>query len=136
MARNQYNTKSREIIKEEIINFPNGFTIKELKDTLDSKNYKIGLTTIYRTIELLKEEGIVKQYFDSNNTASYKYTNDCISDNHFYLKCVKCETIYHVDCSCMSDLYYHILKTHKFAIQTKNIILPGLCSKCKNFINL
>ena len=54
MARDQYNTKSREIIKEEIINFPNGFTIKELKDKLDSKNYKIGLTTIYRTIELLK----------------------------------------------------------------------------------
>ena len=45
--RNNYNTKSKNLIDEEIINFPNGFTIKELFNRLKEKGNNIGLTTIY-----------------------------------------------------------------------------------------
>jgi Fur family ferric uptake transcriptional regulator len=134
MARDSYNTKNREIIKNEIINISNGFSIKELKELLDSKKYKIGLTTIYRTMDLLENDGIVKKYFDENNIAHYKYVNDCSSERHFYLKCSKCERIYHIDCSCIDDLSRHILAMHKFSIDTRNIILSGICNNCRSFI--
>lgn len=136
MARDSYNTKTREVIKNEIINISNGFTIKDLKEILDNKKYKIGLTTIYRTIDLLENDGTVKKYYDENNIAHFKYVNDCNSERHFYLKCSKCERIYHIDCSCIDDLSNHILSMHKFRIDTRNIILTGICNDCKNFIKL
>lgn len=134
MARENYNTRTREIIKEEIKSFSNGFVIKELKEALDSKNIKIGLTTIYRTMDILEYEGIVKRFFDEKNISHYKYVNDCTSERHFYLKCSKCENIYHIDCSCIDDLSMHIMKNHKFMIDTRNIILTGICDKCRSFI--
>ncbi len=136
MARGEYNTKSKEIVAEEIKCFSNGFTIKELKESLDNKDKKIGLTTIYRALDKLENEGIVKKYFDENNVAHFKYVNDCTSENHFYLKCVKCEKMYHVDCSCIDELSIHILKQHKFSIDTRNIILPGICNNCKSFLKI
>ena len=51
MERGSYKTKARNILSEEIKEFSNGFTIKELKAKLDNKNINIGLTTIYRTLE-------------------------------------------------------------------------------------
>ena len=136
MARESYNTKTKGIINDAIKCFPNGFTIKELKEYLDNNNQQIGLTTIYRLLDRLEEEGIAKKYFDENNITHYKYVNDCISDRHFYLKCVKCDKIIHVDCDCLNELSVHILKQHKFSIDTRNIILSGICNDCKNFIKI
>ena len=134
MERGSYKTKARNILSEEIKEFSNGFTIKELKAKLDKKNINIGLTTIYRTLELLEDEEIVKKYFDENNISKYKYVNDCQSQRHFYLKCMKCNNIIHVDCECIDDLYLHILKKHKFYIDKKNLIIPGIYDKCKSFV--
>ena len=38
MARDSYRTKTRDIVKEEIKNYPNGFIVKELKKDLDKKD--------------------------------------------------------------------------------------------------
>lgn len=136
MARDVYNTKSKEIINEAIKDYPNGFTIKDLKEDLEKKELNIGLTTIYRALDRLTLDGVVTKFYDENNVTHYKYVNDCLSETHFYLKCQKCEKIYHVDCSCIDDLSIHILRQHKFKIDTKNIILEGLCENCRSFIKI
>ena len=46
MERGSYKTKTRTIIADEVKLFDNGFTIKELKKSLENKNINIGLTTI------------------------------------------------------------------------------------------
>ena len=134
--RTEYKTKSKEIISNEIKEFKNGFTIKELNTNLDNKDIKVGLTTIYRALEELESKGVVKKYFDENNIAHFKYLLDCESQSHFYLKCNKCNKIIHIDCECINDFYIHILKKHKFSIESTNLIIPGLCNDCKSFIKI
>lgn len=133
MRNTTYNTKGKEAINSAVKHFSNGFTIKELKEYLDSNNYNIGLTTVYRIIDSLEDDNIIKKYFDEKNVAHYKYIKDCASDNHFYLKCIKCNKIEHVDCECINDFSQHIYKQHKFLLNSKNIILEGLCSSCNKF---
>ena len=133
MRNSQYNTKGKELINSAIKDFSNGFTIKELKDYLDSKGDKIGQTTIYRIIDGLENKNIIKKYYDENNVAHYKYVKDCSNDNHFYLKCVKCNNITHIDCSCIVEFSQHIHKRHKFLLDSRNKILEGLCNNCNKF---
>ena len=87
MRKSTYNINQKEAIKEAVKEFSNGFTIKELKVLLDSKNAKTGLTTIYRLVTELENDMVLKKYFDEKNIAHYKYVKDCINGNHFYLKC-------------------------------------------------
>lgn len=58
MSRNEtYKTRQKELILDVIKNFKNDFTIKEIYEKL---NQNVGLTTIYRTISKLVEEGKIK----------------------------------------------------------------------------
>jgi len=133
MRKETYNTKGKNAINSAIKVFSNGFTIKELKDYLDSNNEKIGQTTIYRIIIDLENKNIIKKYYDENNVAHYKYVKDCESEHHFYLKCIKCNTITHIDCECIKEFSAHVYKRHKFLLDTKNVILEGLCNNCNKF---
>lgn len=133
MRNTNYNTKGKEIINSAVKEFSNGFTIKELKDYLKENNQEVAQTTIYRIILQLENKNIIKKYYDENNVAHYKYVKDCASENHFYLKCIKCNTITHIDCDCINEFSMHVHKRHKFLLDTKNIILEGLCSNCNRF---
>ena len=62
MSRNEtYKTRQKELVLDVIKNFKNDFTIKEIYEKL---NQNVGLTTIYRTISKLVEEGKIKKSID------------------------------------------------------------------------
>ena len=128
MSRNEtYKTRQKELVLDVIKNFKNDFTIKEIYEKL---NQNVGLTTIYRTILKLVEEGKIKKSIDYNNFVHYQYLDECQCDNHFYLKCDKCGSITHVDCDCINDFTNHVLKNHSFKVDNVNIIIKGICKKC------
>ena len=128
MSRNEtYKTRQKELVLDVIKNFKNDFTIKEIYEKL---NQNVGLTTIYRIVSKLVEEGKIKKSIDYNNVVHYQYLDECQCDNHFYLKCDKCGSITHVDCDCINDFTNHVLKNHSFKVDNVNIIIKGICKKC------
>ena len=66
----------------------------------------------------------------NDNEALYKYTGKCNIGHHFYLKCNKCGTLYHVDCEYADKLSKHILEDHNFITSNEHIIINGECTKC------
>ncbi len=131
MERYKYNTNNKNCILNYIKEYKGSFTTKELYDKLKNNNEHIGLTTIYRFIDELVEKNLLKKYFNDKNISYYQYVKPCESSNHFYLKCNNCGNLIHVDCDCIVDIQKHIKKDHKFIIDNKNIIITGLCDKCK-----
>ncbi len=117
-----YNTKQKELILNNIKKINGEFTIKDIYDSL---NKKVGLTTIYRYINKLVLNGIVKKDNDK-----YSYLEECNNKNHFYLKCNCCGNVIHTDCECINKLSKHIYKNHKFVLNRENIIINGFCNKC------
>ena len=121
-----YNTKQKDLILEIVEKQKHDFTIKDIYDSL---NGSVGLTTIYRLIDKLIEEGLVNKYIDKNKTY-YQYLSKCEEENHFFLRCNKCGSLVHIDCDCIQDLSNHILKEHKFKPDKEHIIINGMCDKC------
>ena len=129
MKRNEYNTKQKELILNLVKNKKDLFTSKDIYEELLVKKIKVGLTTIYRYLDELEKNNLIKRY-SIDNINYYKYLEDCECDNHFYLRCTKCGEIKHVDCDCLSELLNHITKNHQFIMEDKNIMINGLCMKC------
>ena len=126
--RTNYETKQKETIIEAIKKQNKSFMVKDLYDTL---NGKVGLTTIYRLLQKLEDEGLITKEVGKDNKTKYEYLEKCEEENHFYLKCDKCGTLTHVDCDCINELSSHISKEHNFKLNKENIIIKGICSKCK-----
>ena len=128
MKRNiEYKTKQKDIIINIIKNLKHKFTVKDIYDSISNE---VGLTTIYRVVDKLVEDNILKKYLSNDNVVYYQYLEKCSKQNHFYLKCEKCNNIFHIDCDCINELSGHILNEHKFKANNKNIIIEGVCERC------
>ena len=127
MTKNDtYNTKQKEVLLDTIKSYGSEFTIKDIYLKL---NGSVGLTTIYRLVDKLVNEGRISKYIDNDNNTFYQYLDECDSNNHFYLKCEKCKSLFHIDCDCIKELSNHIYKKHKFKTNNNNIIINGICNK-------
>ena len=47
------------------------------------------------------------------------------------LKCEKCGTVQHVDCSHLAPLYRHLEEEHGFAIDAHRTLFYGVCRRCR-----
>ena len=122
-----YNTKQKDTILDLIKKYHHEFTVKDIyEDIKDS----VGLTTIYRLVDKLVDEGRISKTIGKDNQTYYQYLEECNHENHFYLKCDSCGSMLHIDCDCIGDLSKHISEEHKFKLKESNIIINGICSKC------
>ena len=115
-----YNTKQKELILSIIKKKKHEFRVKELYNDL---NKEIGLTTIYRQIDKLVNEGRINKNINKDNITYYQYLEECNKKNHFYLKCDKCGNMTHIDCDCIEQLSNHIVKEHQFNLNKDCIII-------------
>lgn len=123
-----YNTKQKDLILNIIKKQNKEFTIKEIYENIKNE---VGLTTIYRLVDKLVIDGVLSKTINKNNITYYNYLESCNEDNHFYLKCDKCGSLKHIDCDCINELSNHILKNHNFITNKENIIINGICDKCR-----
>ena len=126
-----YNTKQKQIILDYLKdNNDKCLTMKDIYEGV--KNNKIGVTTIYRYLNKLYEDGKINKFLNDNMEASYQYilNDECI--NHIHLKCQKCGKIIHLDCHIINDFKNHVDLEHDFSIDNSKTTIYGLCKGCRN----
>ena len=118
-----YNTKQRKLILEIFKENKNSLlNAKEIKSLL---NDKVSKATLYRLLNILCEENIIKKSFNEFNN-SYEYSlnenNDC--NNHLHLKCDLCGKIIH-----LKEIKPEL---NNFLIDFSHSIIHGTCKACLN----
>lgn len=126
--KNSYKTEQRELIKNYLITNKDKFVnAEEILQYMKSNNQVVGLTTIYRFLNLLEENDNVRIEI-KNHTKYYQYiSTECCS--HFHLKCKKCGKTIHLNCEEFENARKHIKAEHKFNLDY-NTIIYGICDKC------
>ncbi len=106
----------------------------DIKEYFEALDVKIGLTTIYRHLNKMVEEGLVKKFFiDESSGSCFEYVqHECEEHHHdhFHLKCEKCDTLIHFDCHEIEELQHHIQEEHGFTIDPIRTVFYGLCDHC------
>ncbi len=125
----KYKTKHRD----ELINYlkkhkNSHLTINEIHDDLSC----IPQATLYRLIDSLVEEGIVRKYIiEPNSACCYQYA-DCKHDHqHFHLICERCGKLIHLECDEVNHLITHINEEHSFNVDISKVNLYGVCEECQ-----
>ncbi len=108
------------------------FTVEEVHEHLLKNGNKVGIATVYRRIERLVSEGLVAKYENGNGEAAcFQYTGSgCLESEHFHLKCEKCNSLIHLECSELSQIASHLLESHGFKLNPLRTVFHGLCSEC------
>lgn len=130
-----YRTRCRDSIMSYLKNNQeSSFSAYDVHAYLQSEDIQVNLTTIYRNLDKLMENGILMRHKTAGDECcKYQYVKphgNC--QDHIHMKCRKCGKIFHLECSFMKEISMHLQKEHKFTLECNGSILVGLCELCVN----
>ena len=127
-----YNTKQKEAVLACLKELSEGHVnAADIAKHLAKAGSKVGLTTIYRQLDKLVDEGTVKKFVTEGSSACYQYVGDGHCGEHFHLKCESCGKLIHLKCRTFDRLSDHILQEHGFLSNPGRTTLYGVCSDCR-----
>ncbi len=124
-------TTQRRIILDVILeNQGNHLSSEEIYDKVKSKYPEIGLATVYRTLQLLEELGIVYKVNFNDGYNRYEVSSSTGDHRHHHLVCLKCGKVIEVKLDLLENLENRIEKESKFKIVDHNVKFFGYCEEC------
>lgn len=136
LEKNGYKfTKQKRIILKELFNADKHLNAKEIYEKLKQNN--IGLATVYRTMKLFNDLGIVKEIeIEGENYYELKIFGK--KPLHIHFRCIKCRDIIDVDESRVALEYLHLTKIleniNGFDVYDVDIMFSGICKRCKEVL--
>jgi len=88
----------------------------------------VNLSTVYRTLELLEELGLVNHTHLSHGSPTYHAAGE---DQHVHLVCRGCGSISEVDPTVMLPVTDRLLAERGFRVDVGHVSLFGVCEDCK-----
>lgn len=132
--RNRYVTRAREAIIEYLAEkCGQHLTVKDVYAYFEGQSQKIGMTTIYRQLDELVKEGLVKRCLVGDNGGTcFEYVGNSENNDSdsYHIKCDSCGKLMHLQCKEVSDLWNHLLEEHSFKIDSQKTVIYGYCGEC------
>lgn len=98
-------------------------TIEEIYDALHQEITTLSKSTVYNTLKILVDIGMVKELMIESNEMRY----DIITQFHGHFKCERCGKIHNFGIQ-LDDLAYSGL--NDFFIRQKDVYFKGVCPDC------
>jgi Fur family transcriptional regulator, ferric uptake regulator len=120
-------TDPRRVIVDLMVNSQHALSPVDVFDQARSKYPKMGLVTVYRTLELLNELGLVDRVHQSDGC--HMYLRSAHGHEHLLI-CSCCGKASYFSGDDLSPLIERISQESGFLIQEHWLQLQGLCSEC------
>jgi len=85
-------------------------------------------STVYRTLEVLEELGLVRHAHLSDRAPTYHSVTD---HEHFHLVCRNCQKVISVDPDVLTPLLQTLDADHGFTADVGHLTVFGLCGECR-----
>lgn len=123
-------TPQRLSILEAVDGMRAQFTPQQLYERLHKRHPEIGLVTVYRTLKLLDDSGLVCRMGQSGRSQSYARRPH---EHHHHLVCTGCNKVVDVASCGLRELGEKLARDTGFAISDHHLELMGLCRQCQAF---
>ena len=106
-------------------------TAEEIYDEVKKTCPEIGLATVYRTIALLEEIGVVSRLNLNDGCSRYELIHDDENHMHHHLICNRCNAVIEVEDDLLEELEDRISKEYEFKIVDHSLQFFGICKQCQ-----
>ena len=123
------NTSQRKLMLDIVLEEKDHFNIDGIYQQVSKKMPNLGYATVYRTMKLFKEAGIVtSRNFDSNETQFEIHDEE---DHHDHLICTKCGKIIEFYDPMIEKIQEDIAQKFGMELKSHKMELYGICNgKC------
>lgn len=122
-------TKQRALIIEKFFSIGGHLSVEELWSKVRAMDSKVSVATVYRTMKLLSESGLVHaRNFGDGQT---RYEVAVGRHHHDHLICTSCGTIVEFENDRIEAMQDAVARKHGFKVTSHKMELYGLCRNCQ-----
>ncbi len=121
-------TPERKKLLRAVLSTEEHFEAEQLLISIRQQGTRVAKATIYRTLPLLVQCGIIKQVQFGDNLARYEHTFG--EDPHDHMVCQRCRRIIEFDSGDVVRLRTVLAARHKFHSTGHRFQITGLCWDC------
>ena len=123
-------TTQRQTIIDTVFNTEEHFTAEQLLEWSRAKDPSISRATVYRTLPLLTESGLVRE-MDFGKDYKFYDPNYADHPNHNHIICNDCERIVEFDSAQLEKLESEITQKLGFSIKAQRLQITATCEELK-----
>jgi Fur family ferric uptake transcriptional regulator len=120
-------TRSQERVLHLLQHHDRAVSAQDIHSELRNSEKSVGLATVYRSLDTLKLQGLIKALTLPNGETVYSVMP---ADKH-HLNCLNCGKSLPIDCCPIYDLGNQLAKQHTFQIYYHTLEFFGLCNHCQ-----
>ncbi len=121
-------TPQRVMVVEAIHNADEHISAEEIYAQMKARYPYANISTVYRTLELLEELGLVTKTDFGEGHVRYHHVE---KSHHHHLVCQKCGTVIDLGGSALLPLQERLLEDYKFQADLRHLAIFGLCANCQ-----
>ncbi len=118
-------TRQRNTIVSVFFRMRGHISVEELLREVKKVNPRIGYATVYRTLHLLVESGLVEERRFGDGLARYEGHSEV--EHHDHMICLECGEIFEFFNPALEALQEKLAEEHKFRIFRHRLELYGVC---------
>ena len=118
----------RLLIYQELSNASTPLSPLEIYQNLLKKKKKIGLTSIYRSLELFESLGFVFKIINGSNV---KYKLCELENHHHHIVCKACGNVVELNFCDISDWSKKVSESTGFQVVDHQLNFYGFCKSCR-----
>jgi Fur family ferric uptake transcriptional regulator len=122
-------TPQREMIIEALCHSECHMTVEEIFEKVQARTSAISLTTVYRTLDFLFEEGLVSRVSLGGGQVAYATARH---GPHIHLVCRRCGKDIEAECRLIAPLVEQFQTQYGFAADPQHISIFGVCDACQS----
>ena len=123
-------TRQREAIALLLFKNSGHMKAEEILEKARALDPRVSLATVYRTLKLLQDCGLVRAHHFGDGQACFEPITE-VHEHHDHLICTRCGKIIEFYSEPIERLQESIAKQHGFEVTDHRLELYGLCKKCK-----
>lgn len=120
-------TRQRRAIIEVLAEAADFQSAQDIHDTLRRSGDKVGLATVYRTLQAMAEAGEIDALQGTSGETVYRR---CSLDHHHHLVCRSCGRTVEITGLTVERWAAGVAREHGFAEVSHTIELTGICADC------
>ena len=120
-------TPQRQLVLEAVTRLGHG-TPEEILAEVQRQASGVNLSTVYRTLDVLEEVGLVTHAHIGHGAPTFHSVDDEV---HIHLVCRRCDAVESVDADLAEPFIAALDRTRGFATDISHMTIQGVCRSCR-----
>ena len=120
-------TPQRERVLEEVFSIHKHFEAEDLLVRMRQNGHRVSKATIYRTLALLIQCGLLREVIFGERHSHYEHT---LGPKHHHLICLRCGKIIEFSDETIENTQQRVCEKHRFEPFQRRFEIIGYCENC------